>query len=164
VEKIGILASGTGSNAVKLLEHFKESTSAQVAGVFSNNMRSYVLQRFIGLGSDAYYFSKDEMLLDILEKNKITFLVLAGYNKLVPENVISAYKGKILNIHPALLPKHGGKGMYGIHVHQAVIDAKDKESGISIHHVTAEYDKGKVIFQKKIKLKKGETAKSLRNI
>lgn len=161
MEKIGILASGMGSNAVKILEHFRDSNKAQVSGVFSNKMRAYVLQKFIALGSDAYYFSADDNLLDQLEKNKITFVVLAGYNKLVPADVIKAYEGKIVNIHPSLLPKHGGKGMYGIHVHQAVIDAKEKESGITIHHVTENYDEGKVIFQEKLSLKKGATAKTL---
>lgn len=161
MERIGILASGLGSNAIKILEYFKESKTAQIAGVFSKNMRAYVLQQFIDSGSDAYYFSSDDNLLDILEKNKVTFVVLAGYNHLVPKSVVKAYEGKIVNIHPSLLPKHGGKGMYGIKVHESVINAKDKESGITIHHVTEEYDKGKVILQEKVKVSKDETPESL---
>ncbi len=161
MEKIGILASGRGSNAVKILKHFTESKSIQVSGVFSNNMKAYVLQQFISLGSDAYYFSTNDSLLDLLEKNKVTFVVLAGYNQLVPADVIKAYSGKIINLHPSLLPKHGGKGMYGIHVHKAVIDAKEKESGITVHHVSEKYDEGKIIFQEKIKIVKGETPESL---
>ncbi len=161
MEKIGILASGIGSNAVNVLKHFTDSKKAQVSGVFCNKMRAYVLQQFISLGSDAYYFATDDNLLDLLEKNKVTFVVLAGYNKLIPPNVINAYKGKIVNLHPSHLPKHGGKGMYGLKVHEAVLEAKEKETGITIHHVTEKYDDGEIIFQEKIKISKDDTPESL---
>ncbi len=166
MKKIAVFASGNGSNAQKIIEYFKEKKSGEVSIIFSNKKDAFVLDRAKNLGVPTYVFSRQEFyeskkILNILLEKETDLIVLAGFLWLIPNNILDEYKNRIINIHPALLPKYGGKGMYGKIVHEAVIDAGDKESGISIHYVNEEYDKGEIIFQAKCPVEKGETPESL---
>lgn len=149
---IAIFASGNGSNAQRITEYFKGNTEIRIALIASNNMDAYVLKRAENLNIPLISFSKQQMndndfLLTVLEKYKIDFIVLAGFMLMVPKKIIEMYSNRIINIHPALLPKYGGKGMYGGNVHKAVIASGDKKSGITIHYVNEHYDEGAIIFQ-----------------
>ena len=164
--KIAIFASGNGTNAQRIIEYFQSSGPVSVSMVLSNNPGAFVLERARKLCVPVTVFSRNEFyeterIPVLLKKNKIAFLVLAGFLWLVPENLLKTYSGKIINIHPALLPKYGGKGMYGMKVHQAVIDARDKESGITVHLVNENYDEGDIIFQAKCKVESQDTADTL---
>ena len=152
LKKIALFASGSGTNVQNIIEYFSENEQIKIDSVFSNNPDAYVLERALKFGIDTFVFSKDEFkntdkVVDELLKRKIELVVLAGFLWLIPVNLIQNFK--IVNIHPALLPKYGGKGMYGMKVHQAVVDNKETESGISIHFVNEKYDEGKIIFQAK---------------
>ena len=138
--KILIFASGSGTNAEQIIRHFSPNTSVEVLGVYSNNSCAFVLERAKQLGVSTHVFSREQFnnpadLLKGLRAQSPDLIVLAGFLWKVPPHIIDAFPNKIINIHPALLPKYGGKGMYGYHVHQAVIDAKETESGITIHYV-----------------------------
>ena len=153
-KRIVIFASGNGTNTQNIIKYFQNSKHAQVVCVLSNNKNAKVLDRSLDLNIEALSFTKAEMLdpqglLSLLNNRKPDLLVLAGFLLKFPEIIIDAYPNKVINIHPALLPKHGGKGMYGHHVHKAVVENKDTHSGITIHYVNNHYDQGKVIFQKK---------------
>jgi phosphoribosylglycinamide formyltransferase-1 len=166
-KRIAIFASGSGSNAQKIMEHFKDNEIAEVALLLTNNPDAYVLQRADNFEIPSHIFSKQEFkeadeIIEILEKLKIDFLVLAGFLWLVPQKILKRFPNKILNIHPALLPAHGGKGMYGDRVHQAVIDAKDKESGITIHVINENFDEGETIFQARFKVSPEDTLEEVR--
>lgn len=163
---IAILASGTGSNATALIQHFKASSLAKVTLVVSNRESALVLEKAKALGvktalvkKQALYESND--LLEVFKNNNIHFVLLAGFLLKIPTNVVREYQGKILNIHPALLPKFGGKGMYGHHVHKAVLEQGETESGITIHEVNEVYDDGKIIQQASCAIEEGETPESL---
>ena len=163
---IAILASGTGSNATALIKHFKASSLAQVSLVVSNRENALVLEKAKDLDvatalikKQALYESND--LLEVFTKHNIQFVLLAGFLLKIPTAVVREYQGKILNIHPALLPKFGGKGMYGQHVHKAVLEQGEKESGITIHEVNEVYDDGKIIQQASCIIEEGETPESL---
>lgn len=163
---IAILASGSGSNAENIANYFKENSLIKVGMILSNKREAYVLERAARLGIPSYVFSREEFyqsekVLDILNANKIDFLVLAGFLWLVPAYILRAYPGKIVNIHPALLPKFGGKGMYGDRVHQAVIESKEKETGISIHMVNEKYDEGQIIFQDSFRIMPDDTPETI---
>lgn len=149
--RIAILASGSGTNAQRLMEHFKDHPLAEVALVASDQPDAYVLQRAWDMGVMSYRFNgaqlKDGTLLNELQGQRIGLIVLAGFMRLIPAAIVAAYPQRILNIHPALLPKYGGKGMYGMHVHRAVIAAGERESGITIHYVNERYDEGEHLFQ-----------------
>jgi phosphoribosylglycinamide formyltransferase 1 len=150
---IAIFASGNGSNAEVIIQHFKDHPSIAVSLVLSNNSEAQVLQRARKAGITAKSFTRDEYkqaakVIEYLSESGITHIVLAGFLWLVPEYLIKLYPEKIINIHPALLPKFGGKGMYGSKVHEAVKLAGEKETGITIHLVNEHYDDGKVLFQK----------------
>ncbi|MBR3854590.1 MAG: phosphoribosylglycinamide formyltransferase [Bacteroidaceae bacterium] len=152
MKNIAILASGSGSNAENIANYFAGSTYAQVSLIVSNNPNAYVLERAKNLNIEALTVTKAEFmaadtLIAELKSRSIDFIVLAGFLLLVPEKLIEAYPGRIVNIHPALLPKHGGKGMYGDRVHRAVVEAGDTESGITIHLIDGDYDKGTTFFQ-----------------
>jgi phosphoribosylglycinamide formyltransferase-1 len=162
---IAIFASGTGSNAVKIIEYFQAQPQYKFI-VFSNKKDAPVLEKVQHIGVKTWVFGKkdfyeSEQVLDLLKSEKVDFIVLAGFLWLVPENIIEAYPERIVNLHPALLPKYGGKGMFGHHVHQAVIHAKEKESGITIHYANGKYDEGNVIFQAKCEVTTDETPESL---
>jgi len=160
-KRIAIFASGSGSNAQKLMEHFKRSNDIEISLVLTNNADAYVLQRADNFEIpthifDKHEFYKTEEIIDLLKNLDIDFIVLAGFLWLIPKNLIAAYPGRIVNIHPAILPKFGGKGMYGDHVHNAVIAAGESEGGITIHYVDENYDEGEYIYQARYKIDKGD--------
>lgn len=154
VKKIAILASGSGSNAENIANYFNGSDYAEVSLIIANNPEAYVIERAKRLGIEcavvtkAQFMEADEIIA-MLQERSIDFVVLAGFLLLVPAKLIRAYPGRIANIHPALLPKHGGKGMYGDRVHKAVVESGDTESGITIHLIDEQYDKGTTFFQAK---------------
>ena len=150
--RIAVFASGSGSNAERFFEHFKQSSQAEISLVCSNRADAYVLERAKNHHIPTYTFTNKQLqetqdVLAKLQAEKIDFIVLAGFLRLVPEYLILAYPNRIVNIHPALLPKWGGKGMWGHHVHEAIVKAGELESGISIHYVNGRYDEGDIIFQ-----------------
>lgn len=152
--RIAILASGNGSNAQRIIEYFADNKDILFPFVITNKEDSYVRKRAESMGIPSIYISNSELkkggsLLNLLIENKIDWVILAGYLLLIPSNVIKAFSNKIINIHPALLPKYGGKGMYGMKVHEAVIANSEKESGITIHFVNENYDEGDIIIQAK---------------
>ncbi len=166
MKNIAVFASGSGTNAQKIIDHFKAGTVARVALVVTNNPTAFVLERakkahIPTLLIDKKTFSESSQLLDELKKNEIDFIVLAGFLWLIPTYLIKAYPRKIVNIHPALLPKYGGKGMYGDKVHEAVIQNKETESGITIHYVNEHYDEGQIIFQAKCPVYLSDTTETL---
>ena len=154
MKNIAILASGSGSNAENIAKYFEGSDYARVSFIIANNPEAYVLERAKKLGIEAAVVTKQQFMeadsiIAMLKERNIDFVVLAGFLLLVPQKLIQAYPGKIVNIHPALLPKHGGKGMYGDRVHKAVVECGDSESGITIHLIDEQYDKGTTFFQAK---------------
>nr|WP_242695994.1 phosphoribosylglycinamide formyltransferase [Pedobacter sp. SYSU D00873] len=160
-KRIAIFASGSGSNAQKIMEHFKKHDEAEVAIVLTNNPDAYVLQRADNFEIpshvfDRYEFYKTNSVVSLLKSLEIDIIVLAGFLWLVPENLLKAFPNKIINIHPALLPKYGGKGMYGDNVHKAVLSAGEEESGITIHFVNEHFDEGEIIHQARFKIEKGD--------
>jgi phosphoribosylglycinamide formyltransferase-1 len=166
-KRIAIFASGSGSNAQKIMEHFKYADDAEVSLVLSNNPDAYVLQRADNFEIPSHVFDRNEFyqtdnVVDILKRLDIDLVVLAGFLWLVPENLLKAYPNKIINIHPALLPKHGGKGMYGDRVHKAVLAAGDDEHGITIHFVNENFDEGEVIYQGRFKVEKDDTLETIK--
>jgi len=166
MKRIAIFASGSGSNAQKIIEHFAEAENTEVSLVLSNNESAYVIERASSLNIPAYVFDRQlfyetEQVHDILRDIGIDFIVLAGFMWLVPQNILSHWSGRIINIHPALLPKFGGKGMYGDRVHKAVIDAGEKETGITIHFVNEKYDEGEIIFQEAFEILPQDTPESI---
>ncbi len=149
---IAIFASGNGSNAENIIRYFLKSERIRVALILSNREDAFVHTRAQALGVPSRSFRKAEFdegksVLDALQAYSVDFIVLAGFLLKVSQPILEAYPDRILNIHPALLPKHGGKGMYGDRVHRAVIDAGDTESGITIHYVNEHYDEGTILFQ-----------------
>ena len=163
---IAIFASGNGSNAEKIIEHFQNHSKIKIALVLSNKKEAFVLQRAEKHNIPTFTFTLSELnqtnkVIEKLNDYNIGFIVLAGFMVKIPNLLIKAYSGRIINIHPALLPKYGGKGMYGAHVHQAVINAKEQESGITIHYVNEHYDEGQIIFQAKCKISPNDTPESL---
>jgi len=166
-KRIAIFASGSGSNAQKIMEHFKKNELAEVTLVLTNNPEAYVLQRADNFEIPAHVFNRREFyqsdeILSLLEKLKIDLIVLAGFLWLVPQNLLDAYPNRIINIHPALLPAFGGKGMYGDYVHQAVLTAGEKESGITIHFVNEHFDKGEIIQQFRFKIEPQDQLENIR--
>ena len=158
---IAIFASGSGSNAQKIMEHFKKHTDAEVAIVLTNNPEAYVLQRADNFEIPTHIFEKHEFyqtneVLDLLKNLNIDIIVLAGFLWLVPDTILANYPKRIINIHPALLPKYGGKGMYGDRVHKEVLANGDEESGISIHYVNEKFDTGEIIYQARFKIEKND--------
>lgn len=143
------------------MEHFKRSTDTEIALVLTNNAEAYVLQRADNFEIPSHVFDKHEFyktddVIDLLKNLDIDFIVLAGFLWLIPKNLIAAYPGRIINIHPSILPKFGGKGMYGDHVHNAVLAANEPEGGITIHYVDENYDEGEYIYQAKYKIDKND--------
>ena len=156
MKKILIFASGSGTNAENIIKYFRAQEIASVVAVFTNNPEAKVIERAQKLNVSTQTFTKTELnQVDFLGKIasfQPDLIVLAGFLLQFPETIIQAYPNKIINIHPALLPKYGGKGMYGMNVHRAVVENKEKESGITIHFVNENYDEGAIIFQKKVTL------------
>ena len=160
-KRIAIFASGSGSNAQKIMEHFKRNPEAEVVLVLTNNPQAYVLQRADNFEIPAHIFTRREFyetydVIRLLKNLQVDLIVLAGFLWLAPVSLLQAFPNKIINLHPALLPKHGGKGMYGDHVHKAVLAAKDEESGITIHFVSENFDEGEIIHQSRFKIDQGD--------
>lgn len=156
VINLAIFASGNGTNAQAIIEFFEENQDVNVALVLTNNPKAGVLQRAEKFSVPCEIISsmqaKDaDFLISLLEVHEIDYVILAGYLKLIPAKFCQAFDKKIINIHPALLPKYGGKGMYGMNIHRAVIKNKEKESGITIHLVNEKYDDGEILLQKALK-------------
>ena len=165
-KRIAILASGNGSNFQRITEYFAGNADVEIAVLYSNHPGAYALMRAKNLGIPAVIFDRTQFyttadILNDLLARRIDWIVLAGFLWLVPDNILLAFRDHILNIHPALLPKHGGKGMYGMRVHEAVIAAGDTESGITIHLVNEYYDEGQVIFQARCPVLPGDNAEAV---
>ncbi len=166
-KRIAIFASGSGSNAQKLMEYFKGSTEAEISLVLTNNPDAYVVERADNFEIPVHIFDrngfyKTDEVLDMLTALKIDLIVLAGFLWLIPAKLIEHFPNRIINIHPALLPKFGGKGMYGDHVHNAVMAAKEAEGGITIHFVNENYDEGEFIHQAKYKIEPGDSLEMIK--
>ncbi len=161
-----IFASGSGSNFQQIAEYFKKDKDVHMAALFCNNKEAYALERAKLLSVNAFTFTRkqfyesDEVLLR-LQELQTDWIVLAGFLWLIPANILNAYEGRIINIHPALLPHYGGKGMYGMNVHNAVIANKETKSGITIHYVNAHYDEGDIIFQAECSITPVDTPETL---
>lgn len=165
-KQIIIFASGNGSNAENIIKYFEKSTFAKVGVVLSNNKNAKVLERAKKLNVEAQSFSREELaseegVLKTLQKSNPDLIVLAGFLLKFPEHILKEFPDKVINIHPALLPKYGGKGMYGNFVHEAVIKNKEIETGISIHYVNEKYDDGAIIFQKSVKISPDDTSATI---
>lgn len=163
---LAIFASGTGSNAKKIVEHCKHNPEIDVSLVVSNNARAPVLEmaRLEGIPTlviDRKYFYEKKDILKIFNEYSIDFVVLAGFLWLVPTYLVEAFERRMLNIHPALLPKFGGKGMYGMNIHQAVKEAGENQSGITIHYVNEKYDEGDIVFQKACPILQEDTPETI---
>lgn len=166
MRNIAIFASGSGTNAENIIKYFSNKNSARVALVLSNKRNAMVLKRSADLGVDTFFFEPDDfyrsgkVLLKLREYN-IDFIVLAGFLLLVPDTIINSFPKRIVNIHPALLPAYGGKGMYGEAVHRSVLENHEAESGITIHYVNGVYDSGDIIFQARCEVEPGDTCETL---
>ena len=167
MKNIALFASGNGTNVQRIAEYFADNENVRIKLIVCNNANAYVLERAEKLGIKSFLINKKEAfynsnaVLEILQQNSIDFIVLAGFLWLIPDEVIAAFPNKIINIHPALLPKYGGKGMYGMRVHEAVVANKERESGITIHYVNQHYDEGEIIFQAKCPLSPEDTPENL---
>nr|WP_315172711.1 phosphoribosylglycinamide formyltransferase [uncultured Flavobacterium sp.] len=165
MKKIVVFASGSGTNAENIIKYFLNSSKAKVVSVFTNNSSAKVIERAAKLDVPSQIFSKQELNEGFLLQKINTFdpdlIVLAGFLLKVPQNLIDTYPDKIVNIHPALLPKFGGKGMYGMHIHEAVVANKEKETGITIHYVNENYDEGAILFQAAVALTPEDTPKDV---
>ncbi len=165
-KKIALFASGSGTNVQNIAEYFADNEKVIVDSVWSNRADAFVLQRAKNLNVDAFVFSREEFVnsnsvVEKLIEREVDLIVLAGFLWLVPSNLIQNFK--ILNIHPALLPKYGGKGMYGMKVHEAVVENNETESGISIHYVNEKYDEGELVFQATCPVLPTDTADDVAN-
>ncbi|MDH6304919.1 phosphoribosylglycinamide formyltransferase-1 [Parabacteroides sp. PF5-5] len=152
MKNIAIFASGSGTNAENIIRYFANNENIRVVVVFSNNRKVGVHERVNRLGVPSFVFTRDEFadgapIIAKLAEYHADFIVLAGFMNKISDVLLKAFPNQIINIHPALLPKYGGKGMYGMHVHEAVVAAGEKETGITIHYINEEYDEGAVIFQ-----------------
>lgn len=163
---IAIFASGSGTNAENIIRYFEKSDFIEVALVLSNRKDAFVLERARQFNIPYYIFSKEEWaegdcILPVLAQHRISLIVLAGFLLKISVPFLRAYPNRIINIHPALLPKFGGKGMYGDKVHQAVLDSGDQESGITIHYINERYDEGDIIFQSSCSVSSNDTVEKV---
>ena len=165
MKKIILFASGSGSNAENIIKFFQQKKTAEVVAVFSNNANAKVLEKASNLQVATYVFTKEELnsgkVLQKTNEFRPDLIVLAGFLWKFPEDIVATYPNKIVNIHPALLPKYGGKGMYGMNVHKTVLENKDSHSGISIHFVNENYDEGTMIFQADVLVENCTTAEEI---
>lgn len=166
MKNIAVFASGSGTNAEKIFERFHQHPRAQVSLLLTNNPKAGVITRAARYDVPVLVFDKSiflhtEEVLEALQEAEVDLIVLAGFMLKVPENILKAYPNRVVNIHPALLPNYGGKGMYGMHVHEAVVKAREKTSGISIHLCNENYDEGKIILQISCAITTEDTAKDV---
>ncbi len=166
MKNIAIFASGNGTNAERIIKYFEDSNLARVTVILTNNSKAGVIKRVQALFIDVHIISRNDFYNSnkvevIIEQYNVDLIVLAGFLWLVPENLINSYKNRMINIHPALLPRYGGKGMYGMKVHEAIVNSGDTFSGITIHKVSNNYDEGQIIFQVTVEISKNETPQSL---
>ncbi len=163
--RLAIFASGSGTNAENIFRYFQGHHRIEVAAIFTNHPQAGVIERMQRHGMPVEVFTSDALtdgtVLRELGRRRIDWIILAGFLRKIPEGILEAYPRRILNIHPALLPKFGGKGMYGMRVHRAVIAAGECESGITIHYVDADYDTGPIIFQAATAVRPDDTPASL---
>ena len=154
MKKVLLFASGTGSNVENIIQYFSKNEEVAIVGVFTNNPVAKVLDKAEKYAIPTLIFNKQELnegfVLDKIKELEPDLIVLAGFLWKFPEHIIAQYPNKIINIHPALLPKYGGKGMYGMNVHNAILENKEQETGITIHYVNEQYDEGEFIFQQKV--------------
>jgi phosphoribosylglycinamide formyltransferase-1 len=167
-KKLAIFASGSGSNAENICNYFANTSDIEVVLICTNKRDAYIVKRAEKLNIPVAFISKDDLnnfddLHKKLQNAEVDSIILAGFLLKIPEIMVKSYPNKIINIHPSLLPKYGGKGMYGSNVHKAVLKNKEKESGISIHLVNQNYDEGKIIMQKTCSISEGETIETLTN-
>nr|WP_297788389.1 phosphoribosylglycinamide formyltransferase [uncultured Allomuricauda sp.] len=166
MKRIVIFASGSGSNAENIISFFREKPQAEVVAVLTNKSSAKVLERCDRLEVPAFYFNKSAFkdsnaVVQMLQGLQTDLIVLAGFLWKIPSNLIEAFPNKIINIHPALLPKYGGKGMYGDRVHQAVKENNETETGITVHYVNENYDEGAIIFQAKTNVISSDNAETI---
>ncbi len=165
MKNIAVFASGSGTNAENIVRYFEDSDLARVAVFFCNRKSAGVLDRAHKLGIRSILFTNDELnegfVLNKLQEIKVDFVVLAGFLLKIPAEIVEKYKDRIINIHPALLPDYGGEGMYGMAVHEAVVENEEEESGITIHYVNANYDEGDIIFQETVEVDYEDTAEDV---
>ena len=162
-KKLAVFVSGTGTNCENIIRYFRGSERGEVALVLSTTTGCLALEKAQRLGVPTMFMSREDFrsgnrLLPVMDSFKIDFIVLAGFLQLVPDFLLGRFDHAIINIHPALLPKFGGKGMYGMHVHEAVIAAGDRETGITIHYINSRYDEGRIIFQARCPVLPGDGA------
>ncbi|NMH24769.1 phosphoribosylglycinamide formyltransferase [Flavobacterium solisilvae] len=165
MKKIVLFASGNGSNVENIIQYFKNNDTISVVGVFTNNPHAKVIERAKNHGITSFIFDKNQLqdgqVLEKINDLQPDLIVLAGFLLKFPESIIAHYPNKIINIHPALLPNYGGKGMYGMNVHRAVLENKEKETGITIHYVNEHYDEGEFIVQHKVNIENCTTAEEI---
>jgi len=166
MKHIAIFASGAGTNAKNIIHYFHQKHDVSIECIVVNNPKAKVIEVANEAGVPYYLITKKDLygsdrVLDLLKKSNVDLLVLAGFLWLIPENLLKEFPNRIINIHPALLPKHGGPGFYGMKVHESVIKAKEKETGITIHFLNEKYDDGQIIFQKSIPVEKSDTAETV---
>jgi phosphoribosylglycinamide formyltransferase-1 len=166
MHRLAIFASGSGTNAENIIRYFQNKPQIKVSCICTNRADAYVAERVRPYNIPVLVFSRPdfyetEKILDYLKENNIDWIILAGFLWLIPANLIDRYPSRIINIHPALLPKYGGKGMYGASVHKAIIENQEKQSGITIHFVNKEYDKGNIIFQASCDIDPADTPDTL---
>ena len=162
MKKIVIFASGSGTNAENIIRYFKGTNTGTVVSVFTNNPNAKVIERVKNYEIPTEIFSKEELYSSKVLQKLIDIapdlIVLAGFLLKLPKSIVESYPNTIINIHPALLPKYGGNGMYGMNVHKSIVENREKETGITIHYVNENYDEGNIIFQKKVTLLITDTA------
>ena len=165
IKRIAVFASGRGTNAQNLISFFSKNDTGRVTLVLSDKKEAGVISRVKDMGVEVVVFDCEELrdgtILALLQKHEIDFIVLAGFLRMVPMDIIEKYRHRIVNIHPSLLPKYGGRGMYGMNIHRAVIENRERESGITIHHVSEVCDDGDIIFQTKVEITDTDTPESL---
>jgi phosphoribosylglycinamide formyltransferase-1 len=168
MKNIAIFASGSGTNAQRIAEYFYGNADINVSIILTNRKDAYVLERAKNLNIESHYFTKEQLyqtgeVCNLLLQKKIDLIVLAGFLWLIPAEILRAFPRRIINIHPALLPKYGGAGMYGMKVHEAVKANHEIESGITIHYVNEKYDEGEIIFQARCAVSPGDSAEDIAN-
>jgi phosphoribosylglycinamide formyltransferase 1 len=166
MKKIAIFASGSGTNALNIIQYFQSNPDVDISMVITNNQHAGVIEKAKKEAIPVFYFTNRQIedgvsLVELLLRNNIQLIVLAGFLRKIPSNLLFAFEGRIINIHPSLLPKFGGKGMYGMKVHEAVIAHKETESGITIHLVNEEYDEGMILSQHKCPVLENDLSESL---